>query len=66
MAQSTFTSTIIPILIILAFALFMWYKLRVPLGRFWEWLKSMMSSGKDKAVNTARNVQLPREIVYDI
>ena len=58
-----FLGTAIPILIVVALALFMWYKLREPLGQFWEWIKGMMSSGKEKAVQT---VQLPREIVYDI
>jgi len=57
-----FLGTVIPILIIVALALFMWYKLREPLEKFWEWLKGMMTSGKEKV----QTVQLPREIVYDI
>ena len=58
-----FIGRIVPILVIAAVALFMWYKLREPLGQFWEWIRGMMTSGKEKAVQT---VQLPREIVYDI
>jgi hypothetical protein len=61
--MADFVNTVVPILIILAFALFMWYKLREPLSRFWEWFSGMMSSGKEKTVQT---VQTTKEIVYDI
>lgn len=61
--MADFVNTIVPILIILAFALFMWYKLREPLGRFWAWFSEMMSSGKEKTVQT---VHVSKEIIYDI
>lgn len=61
--MADFINTVIPIGIIVAFGLFMWYKLREPLGQFWEWFRGIMSSGKEKTIQT---VQLPREIVYDI
>ena len=55
--------TLVPILVIGAVALFMWYKLREPLGHFWEWIKGMLSGGKERTVQT---VQTTKEIVYDI
>lgn len=61
--MADFVNTIIPLIIVGAFILFMWYKLREPLGRFWDWISGMMSSGKEK---TVEKVQTAREIVYDI
>ena len=63
MVQNTFTTTVVPIIILFIFILFMWYKLREPLSGFWLWLTEMMSSGKEKTIQTIHN---PREIVYDI
>ena len=61
--MADFVNTVVPLIIIVAFGLFMWYKLREPLSSFWEWFSGMMYSGKEK---TVEKVQTAREIVYDI
>lgn len=61
--MADFINTVIPIGILLVIALLMWYKLREPLSKFGEWISGMMSSGKEKTVQT---VQATKEIVYDI
>lgn len=58
-----FANTVVPTIVVVAFILLMWYKLREPLSRFWEWFAGMMSSGKEKSVET---VKISKEIIYDI
>jgi hypothetical protein len=60
---NNFLNFAVPFLIIVSFILFMWYKFREPLGKFYEWMKGMFSSGAEKTQNT---IVKSREIVYDI
>lgn len=62
MVYSTTDIIVLGILIIVAIV-FIWWKFSDPLVKFWELIRGVFSSGKDK---TVQSFQTSKEIVYDI
>lgn len=49
-------------LIFVAIAIFIYNKFGEPIGRFWEWLKSLMVDKKDRFKSS---VKYSKELVYE-
>lgn len=62
MATGTIDYIVYGILITVAIV-FIWWKFSSPLIKFWELIKGMFASSKDRTVQT---FQSSKEIVYDI
>lgn len=60
---SQFLNFAIPIGLVGVFAGFIWWKFHEPLSFIFNSIKDMLSSGKNKTVET---VQYGKEIIYDI